>query len=437
MSYRTITITAVAAAAALAFAPAAGAVTYPPPSKPKGQTGKPKGPHRTLHVCKSKNKVKQKKCFPRIADAVRKANAGDTIKVAHGTYKEAVSIVGAKKRYIKLIGDPKKPEKVKLEGSNKKANGVLVNGADEVTINGFSAKHYKANGFFVTNVKGYTLTNLRASLVGVYGLYAFNSIGGTMTKSIASYTSDSGFYVGQTPPQTKPVRTIIKNVESFGSVLGYSGTNSRYVTITDSKFYNNGAGIVPNSLDTEKYAPNENNVITRNEVFWNNFNYYNGAPFKRGSTSTDGVPFPIGVGILLFGGRNNEVTNNKVYGNYLVGIAGLQAITLAQADAKDLMGNQVTGNEFGLGGADPNGRDLFYDGSGANNCFQTDGKLFPADGSTFRPCPFSGANTPNEAALNEAVNWAIDPTHEAGWIKGPHVSKPGITPLEQYTGGVK
>ncbi len=435
MSYRTVTITAVAAAAALAFAPTAGAVSYPPPTKPKGQTGKPKGPFRTLHVCKSKSK---KKCFASISAAVRKAKPGDTIRVAHGTYREAVTIAGAGKRYIKLIGDPKHPEKVKLEGANKKANGVWVNGADEVTVNGFSAKHYAANGFFVVNVKGYTLTNLRASMVGVYGLYAFNSIGGKMTKSVASYNSDSGFYVGQTPSQTKPVRTILKNLVAFGNVLGYSGTNSRYVTITDSKFYNNGAGIVPNTLDSEKYPPNESNVITRNEVFWNNFNYYDGSPWlKKRPTQTGNVPFPIGVGILLFGGRHNEVTGNNVYGNYLVGIGALQAITLKQADARDLVGNTVTGNQFGLGGADPNGHDLFYDGNGSDNCFQTDGKLFPEDGSTFAPCPFTGANAFNATAQGEAVNWAVDPTHEAAWIKGPHVSKPGITPLEHYTGGVK
>ena len=29
----------------------------------------------------------------------------------------------------------------------------------------------------------------------------------------------------------------------------------RYVTITDSEFFNNGIGIFPNALDSEKYAP--------------------------------------------------------------------------------------------------------------------------------------------------------------------------------------
>ena len=112
-----------------------------------------------------------------------------------------------------------------------------------------------------------------------------------MENSQASYNSDSGFYIGQTPKQTTPVRSIVRNVKSFGNVLGFSGTNMRYVTITKSQWFNNGTGIVPNALDTEKYAPPEDNVITDNDIFWNNFNYYAGAPFKLKKQATvDAVP---------------------------------------------------------------------------------------------------------------------------------------------------
>ena len=57
----------------------------------------------------------------------------------------------------------------------------------------------------------------------------------------------------------------------------------------------------------------------------------------------------------------------------------------------------------------------------------------PADGSTFAPCPFTGANAFNAAAQNEAINWSVgDPTHEAFWIRHPHAAKAGLTPLEHY-----
>ena len=40
---------------------------------------------------------------------------------------------------------------------------MQINGADDVTVNGFKAQHYSANGFFVVNVDGYTSTNLIAA----------------------------------------------------------------------------------------------------------------------------------------------------------------------------------------------------------------------------------------------------------------------------------
>jgi hypothetical protein len=435
---RTLASSAAAtAAAALAFAAPAGAVDYPPPSKPSGGTGKPAGPFRTLKVCKNK-----KSCFPRIQDAVNEARPGDTIKVAHGTYREGVSIKGNSKRYIKLIGDPKAPGKVVLEakGMKKKAaNGVMVVDASHVTINGFTARHYNANGFFALRADGYTFTNLRAYLVGVYGVYAFHTIGGSITDSEAAWNNDSGFYIGETPPQAKPVRSIVKNITSYGNVLGWSGTNMRYVTITKSKFYNNGTGVVPNALSTEKYAPAEYNVISDNDIFWNNFNYYAGAPFKVGKPAPDSTAYPVGVGVLLFGGRHNKIDNNRIYGNWLAGAGMIQQFLLDKVPAaKDLVDNAITNNQFGLNGTDLNGRDITYDGNGSDNCVSGNTGVqvtVPADGSTMPPCPFSGPNAFSGDVQKELIDWALDGTHEAFLLKHDHAPQTGLTPLEHYVAG--
>ena len=167
---------------------------------------------------------------------------------------------------------------------------------------------------------------------GVYGVYAFNTKGGEMSHSEAHYHSDAGFYIGQTPQQTKPVRATVVDVSSWGNPIGFSATNMRYVTIKRSRFFNNGMGIVPNALDSEKFPPAEDNVITDNDIFWNNFNFHEGAPFKPKTTGV--VPLvPIGTGVLLLGGKRNRVEGNRIYGNYLVGMAAVEGI-LVQEDPR-------------------------------------------------------------------------------------------------------
>jgi Periplasmic copper-binding protein (NosD) len=437
MRVRQRALIAVATAATLAFPATALAGGYPPASDPgKGPKNPPKG--GTLKVCKKGCKYKK------IQKAIDAAGKGTTVRVGKGTYKEGVKILSSTKDRVKLIGDPKNPGNVILEGKGLKGgpaqNGVQINNADGVQVNGFHARNYKGNGFFVVNADGYKLTNLVAELTGVYGLYAFNSKGGEMSNSEAFYNNDAGFYVGQTPPQTKPKRTTLKNVVAWGNVLGYSGTNSRYVTITKSKFFNNGLGIVPNVLDSEKFPPAEDNAIVDNDVFWNNFNFHKAAPFKQPSATADGVPYPLGTGILLFGGRNTVVENNRVWGNYLIGFGEINQIVLEignDADLKEaaiLRNNVVRRNDFGLGGEDLNGRDMFYGGDGSGNCFEGNtlrSPTLPADGSTFVAC--GQPNTLNDDARNQGIAFSLDSTHEANWIRNPHKAIEGITPLEHWT----
>jgi hypothetical protein len=419
-----------AIAALLLAAPAAGAQAYPEPSEPGKVQPRPRGPFETHSVCKQRGRCD----FRTIQAAVNAAGAGDKVVVRPGVYRESVRIAGRGKRHLRLVGSPRDPSKVVLDGRGRLQNGVFVNGADEVRVDGFTARSYKANGFFVTNNVGYTLTNLVAARTGVYGLYAFNSKGGEMSDSEAYYVNDAGFYIGQTPQQTNPIRSMVRNIESWGNPLGWSGTNMRYVTITKSRFYNNATGLAPNALESEKFPPAEDNAIVDNDIFWNNFDFHAGAPFPIRTEGT-AVLVPVGTGVLLLGGRRNRVERNRIYGNYLAGVAAIEGILLDKTlEARALQGNRVTGNEFGLGGADRNGRELAYDGNGTGNCWGPNTGVeatAPADPAFFPACPFSGANPFSADQQSALLRWtgaaALD-----GWIKYPHKPKPGYTPLELY-----
>jgi hypothetical protein len=417
----------IAVLAALLLAPAAAsAQTYPEPKEPGKVAPKPPRPYETHTVCK-----KGKCDFRSIQKAVNAADAGDTIRVKRGVYREAVRIDGRKKRYLKLIGNPKKPGRVVLEGNNKKQNGIAVNDADEVTVSGFKARHYRANGFFFTNLNGYTMNHLVAQQTGVYGLYAFNTIGGRILNSEAYYVNDGAFYIGQTPPQDKPKQTLVRNVEGWGSPIGFSATNMRYVTITKSRFYNNAVGIVPNALDSEKFPPDEHNVIVDNDIFWNNLNFHEGdPPFEPREEGTAAL-VPIGTGILLLGGRDHRIEDNRIFGNFLGGIAAIDSILLADPATNTLDRNVIRNNQFGLNGTDVNGYDVVYDGSGSDNCFTlgaTD-TTFPADRSTIATC--SGPNGMQQAARAQMVGWTGTGAL-SGWNKHAHPPKKGYKPLEDF-----
>src|SRR3954464_1495754 len=93
-----------AAMMAAALLPAgASAQTYPAPKDPGKVQSKPKGPHKAYTVCRKKGRCD----FRSIQKAVNKARAGDTIRVSNGTYREAVTIAGKQKRYLRLVGNPK------------------------------------------------------------------------------------------------------------------------------------------------------------------------------------------------------------------------------------------------------------------------------------------------------------------------------------------
>jgi len=384
---------------------------------------------KVFEVCKHgcKYRTIQKGVNAAGAYKAKKANADvkTTVAIKPGKYVEGVVLDGSlkKKDFDGLIieGTKKDRKKVVLEGKNAKGElGPAQNGIEAIDVDGLVmknmwARNYQSNGFFVhadaksgQTCDDYVMDNLLASANRSYGLFAKGCECGKMINSAGYHHGDSAFYVGETPCdsknwtnhgvapppkpcQRKPKWTLLKNVTSYENVLGYSGTNSKYVKIVNSAFYNNGAGIVPNTLDSEGFEPNGWNVFENNDVFWNNYNYFlAGSAFHTisgglGQVGGSTVNYPTGVGIVLYGGDHNVVKKNRVFGNYKWGIASFsgpgELYVANEGDDAINLNNQIVENVLGREGADPNGEyDIWNDASGGGNCWSGN-----SANSTFAP----------------------------------------------------
>ena len=436
---------AVAAIACLAaaVAPAVAVAKRKPPTTKPSKTRSSKVFVVCKHGCR----------YTKIQGAVNASGRGATIEVEPGTYSEGVVVEGHRHDGLTITGTGKTPSAVYLDGSNARVQGNPAQNAIEgdrvnnLTLENMKEQHYRANGFFIQSCKGYLMKNLIAGFNHAYGLYVFKCIGGRMTQSTGYDNGDAAFYIGGTPFQKKPVWSSVDHDTGYKNVLGYSGTNSKYVRITNSMFYNNGAGVVPNTLDSEPYQPASTGVIANNKIFWNNFDYYRkGSPVKTTSQGVEqfaGKPvnYPIGAGILMFGTTGWVARHNQIFGNWLWGAAAFSNPFEASGKAIN-DGNRFVRNQMGAGGRDPNGTDFFNDGSGTGTCFAGNGPratfvTSPTDPRTtlYPGCPTTAGTGQIVGDATQQVRLlaiaAASPpaTMDKYWTKHSHIKIKGIRPF--------
>jgi hypothetical protein len=420
---------------AAAAAPAVAAAKPKPPAKG--------GKSNVYVVCKHGCQ------YTTIQKAVNASGRNATIQIKPGTYSEGVVVQGHKHDGLTIEGMGKKPSGVYLDGTHARVQGNPAQNAIEgdkvnnLTLENMKEEHYDANGFFIQSCKNYLMKNLIAGFDHAYGLYVFRCVGGRMTQSTGYGNGDSAFYIGGTPFEKKPVWTSVDHDTGYKNVLGYSGTNSKYVRIQNSMFYNNGAGVVPNTLASEPFQPATNGVIQNNKIFWNDFDYYRpNSPVKTVSSGLGpgGVfNYPIGAGVILFGTTGWVVKNNQIFGNWLWGGGAFSDPTNTSGKAENV-NNKFIGNSMGANGKDPNGVDFFNDGSGHGTCFANNGsgvtlQTSSTDPNLYEPCPTTAgtgtvtADTTQFGYLYGIVSSNPPTNQENYWHKHPHMKIKGLKPF--------
>ena len=106
---------------------------------------------------------------------------------------------------------------------------------------------------------------------------------------------------------------MVTDVLAENNAVGFSGTNAGGdLFVVNSEWRENLAGIVPNTLDSERLAPQHDALIAGNWVHDNN----------NASAPTFDLEYPsLGIGIIVNGGRDNIVTQNLVEDHDAFGIA--------------------------------------------------------------------------------------------------------------------
>ena len=294
---------------------------------------------------------------PTLQLAIARAQPGDSIVLAAGTYPGG-NVVPPAKHDITIRGADR--NEVVFDGVNQRRHGIEVH-ADGVSVLNLSAHDFRLNGLYWEGADRYHASYVTVWNVGGYGIYAEDGEEGMVDHAYVSGAADAGYYVGE----CKPCRATISNVVAALSAVGYSGTNATGVVIRDSLWDRNGAGILPNTYENEALAPQSRTMIVRNTV--------TSSGRARVPIRTPLAGF-IGIGIAVAGGNANTISGNRVSRSERYGIAIFPTARFIVFDPGTPepgppwrpRGNRVTRNVVtGSGRADL----ALARGSGKGNCF--------------------------------------------------------------------
>ena len=304
-----------------------------------------------------------------IQAAIDAAASGDVIRIAPGTYREALT-VDKPLRIVGLGGDG--GPGVVIQDPGGADDGITVGShSTGFTLDNVTVRDFDENGVVLNGVDRFTLSRITAISNGEYGLFPVFSSHGLIDRCVVTGHSDAGIYVGQSTD------IEVRRSKASGNVLGIEIENSTRVAVVDNESFDNVVGVMVVLLPGLTVKTSDGVWVRRNRVHDNNRPNF-GTPGELESF------VPTGSGILVVGADGAVIDDNVVTGNQFVGIglgsslllgalAGLPPEAFADIepnpDGVRVTNNRVTGN----GGTSSipflPAVDLLWDGSGSANCW--------------------------------------------------------------------
>jgi hypothetical protein len=293
--------------------------------------GSATGPAREHHTLRVPGQ------YATIQAAVRASHPGDLVLIARGTYRESVAVDDEHGRIV-LRGVDR--NRVVLDGDDRLADGIAVH-ADGVAVENLTVRRFQVNGVVWSpsgeygddrQLQGWRGSYITAYDNGLYGVYAFGAEHGRFDHIYASGQPDSGVYVGR----CRPCHALVRDSTGEHNHVGYEATNaSGDVTVVGNVWRRNRVGVEINALRKEAGFPQSGSLLSRNIITNNN---ERAAP--RGSEG-------FGAGVVINGGSDDVVRDNRVTGHVTAGIVILDSPDATATD-NVVRGNRLRGNATDL-----------------------------------------------------------------------------------------
>ena len=303
-----------------------------------------------------------------IQAAIDAAQPGDSIKVRAGTYhenlyvsKDNIELEGAGAGQTILL-PPEVATPSPCVGDDGSIFGAVCVGLGEDPVEGFELEGFTiegfANGAFLVNtVKAEVENNVFANNEE-YGAFYNDSTGGRFHDNVAYGSHEAGLYFGDSGNADARIEDNEVYDNAFG-ILIRDAANGR---VRENYAHDNGFGIF--LVDTGESPPTPSGWRVRDNQVVNN-----SAFFHLDEGGPEGIDIS-GGGIVLAGGSNNDIRENRVNDNVPSG-ASLISGGIAFLDATPLGGTPVSDNLIRrnqLEGNEP--YDINDQGGGTGNTFR-------------------------------------------------------------------
>src|SRR5919109_1258479 len=158
-----------------------------------------------------------------------------------------------------------------------KLNVFRADRADGIVLRNFLVQHSDFNNVYVIETNGFRLERIVSRWSREYGFLSFTSDNGLYNRVTAYGSGDSGIYPGSGPEgHCERYGIEIRNSESHGNTIGWSGTAGGGGYTHETSFHHNSAGVAMESYsDGHPSMPQDCSKWERNRIYSNNADFFN------------------------------------------------------------------------------------------------------------------------------------------------------------------